>query len=322
MDLDIAQVRAFLAAAEEQHFGRAAEKMQLTQQALSKRISRLEAGLGVLLFLRHGHAVQLTDAGARFRQPAREAVSAADRAIAAVTEVRRPLRLDVWGHLYQPMRTVRPVFDNLPGVELEVGPSRDLPSALAALDRGEIDVAFGRLSNLGDGRHDYTHRLVRLEPVDVVVSGGHPLAGREQLRPDDLRDSVLWCPAAVERLEFLHRFAEQFGIPAESGSANLGLDQLLQDLREDQRRFSLLPADMEMPPTDGIVAIALTDPAPLYAWSLLWRTHERHPALDTVLHAFAETGAKRRWLEYRPTLDWLPRTDPALPAPLPDDGDG
>jgi DNA-binding transcriptional LysR family regulator len=51
MDLELANVQAFVVAPHELHFGRAAGKLFPAQQGLSKRISRLESGLGVTLFL-------------------------------------------------------------------------------------------------------------------------------------------------------------------------------------------------------------------------------------------------------------------------------
>ena len=55
MDLDLAQVRAFVAAAEDLHFGRAASRLFLTPQAVSKRIRRLEGTLGACVAaLAHG----------------------------------------------------------------------------------------------------------------------------------------------------------------------------------------------------------------------------------------------------------------------------
>jgi hypothetical protein len=51
--------------------------------------------------------------------------------------------------------------------------------------------------------------------------------------------------------------------------------------------------------------------APLYAWSLIWLTQDRHPLLPTLLRQFAETGLRRRWLEYDATRDWLPAHDQA-----------
>ena len=83
MDLDLAQVRAFVAAAEEQHFGRAAARLFLTQQALSKRIARLEDGLGVRLLARDRHGVQLTEAGQRFLVLASRVLADGDQAVEA-----------------------------------------------------------------------------------------------------------------------------------------------------------------------------------------------------------------------------------------------
>jgi len=86
VDLDLAQVRAFVAAAEDLHFGRAAGRLFLTQQALSKRVARLERELGVALFTRQARAVRLTEAGRRFLGPARRALAEGDRAVEAARD--------------------------------------------------------------------------------------------------------------------------------------------------------------------------------------------------------------------------------------------
>ncbi len=312
MDLDLAQVRAFVAAAEELHFGRAAGRLYLTQQALSKRIARLENELGVRLFSRGQQAVGLTEAGRRFLGPARRVLAAADRAVEAAKHTGRPVRIDVWGHLYAPMRTVGPVLAGLTEFGTEAGLSRDYPAAVTALLRGEIDAGFGRVYPLGESADDQlTSRLARLEPVDAIISAEHPLAARPELRPADLQGSVLWCPAAPDRLDFLRRFADHFGLAAEHAGANLGLDHLIDRVRADPRRFCLLPADIPLPDGAGVRSVPLTGPTPLYAWSLVWRSQDQHPMLGALLHRFAETGSKLRWLEYDPRRDWLPAHDHA-----------
>jgi len=313
MDLDLAQVRAFVAAAGLLHFGQAAEQLAVSQQALSKRIARLEGELGVQLFLRGGHAVELTEAGRRFLEPARQTLAHGDRAVAAARHVDRPLRIDYWGHLFAPMRTLAAVIDQVgPALAVETGPGRDLPGVLDGLARSATDVGFGRVHGVGGSREaGYTHRLVRLEPVDVVVGAGHHLADRSEVRPDELRDSVLWCPAALERLDFYQQFAEHFDIPAESGTANLGIDHFLEQVAADPARFALVPADLELPERTRVRAVPLVGPTPLYAWSLVWRASDPHPGVEPLLRAFADVGGRSRWLEYRPGRDWLPAGDVA-----------
>lgn len=260
MDLDVAQVRAFVRAAEELHFGRAAETLGISQQALSKRIAWLESLLRAPLFLRDGRGVSLTGAGRRFLGPARRTLEAADAAVASVTGVERPLRVDVWGHLYAPTRTLAQVA--FPSGKLTLGHGRDLASVTGAFLAGDVDVAFGRVHP--PLRAGLTHRLVRLEPVDAVLSADHPLAAEPALRPEQLSDGVLWAPGALERLDFLHRFADRFGVRGRAASVNLGLAHFLAGIAEDPRRFSLLPADVPLPPlrTSGRPHPALPTPGP------------------------------------------------------------
>jgi len=313
VDLDLAQVRAFVATAEQRHFRRAAESLAITQQGLSKRVARLEEVLGARLFERGGGSVELTDAGRRFLAPARAALAAGKVAVDAVRADGAPIRLDMWGHLFAPLRTVREVLDADGGPQVEVGPGRDLPGAAAALVRGEIGAGFGRYHRWGDETEErvLAHRLVRLEPVDAVLPAGHPLAAEGSLRPTQLGALRLVPPATAARLDFLGRFAEQFGIALLPGEANLGLDYLLERVRTVPDGFTLLPAELPLAPGSGLVVVPLVDPTPLYAWSLVWHRERPHPGVAGLLRAFAEVGRSRRWLEYRPGQDWLPEADAA-----------
>lgn len=288
----MAQVRAFVCAADELHFGRAAGTLAISQQALSKRIARLESLLGTELFQRGGTGVRLTDAGHRFLQPARQTVAAADAAVRAAIGQDRPLRVDIWGHLYAPMRTLAQVAGQ--AGDLVLGHGRDLPSVTAALLHDDIDAAFGRVHPpLHPG---LAHRLVRLEPVDAVLSADHPLAAETALRPDQLRGSVLWAPGALDRLDFLHQFAERFDIRDRATSVNLGLAHFLTEVVSQPQRFSLLPADVSLPEVPGLRSVPLVDPTPLYAWSLLWRTGNGHPGLNSLTAACAaEAGPVDGW---------------------------
>ncbi|MEU1401771.1 LysR family transcriptional regulator [Streptomyces sp. NPDC005728] len=309
MDLDLALVRAFAVTARTLHFGRAAEELNTSQQALSKRIARLEELLAVRLFERQG-GIRLSEAGERFLPAAGEALVAGERAVAAVTGAGPVVRIDTWGHLYAPMRTVADAVQALGPVRWEPGPGRDWPSVAEALLRGDTDLGFGRVHPLPDGRDaGLTQRLVRLEPVDAVVSPSHPLAGADALRPADLRDSVLWCPAELSRLDFLRRFADEFQITRRHDGPNLGLDHLVQHIRTEPDGFTLFPADAPLPDHSGLRCVPLVEPTPLYAWSLAWRESSRHPLLDTLLRGFTEAGRTRRWLDYTPQRDWLPDTD-------------
>jgi DNA-binding transcriptional LysR family regulator len=308
VDLDLGRVRAFVAVVDEGHFGRAAAALSISQQALSKRIARLEAELGVPLLTRGVHGIALTEAGQRFLDPARRLVAAGDLATAAARLDERPLRLDVWGHLFLPMRTVRHALQFVPGLPAETGQARDLPAAVGALIRNEIDAGFGRVSPSQLAEASLAHRLVRLEPVDAVLNAGHDLAGRGTLRPADLTGSTLVFPAAGERLDFLTRFGDFFGIASRSYGANLGLRHLLDRVRADRRAFTLLPADVPAA-APGVRVVPLADPVPLYAWSLVWRRDDHHPRLPALLDAFGDAGRESRWLEFRPAADWLPGPD-------------
>ena len=75
MDLSLQQLRGFVAVAEEQHFGRAARRLNLTQPPLTRQIQGLERTLAVSLFDRTGRGVRLTAAGQVFLEHCRRVLA-------------------------------------------------------------------------------------------------------------------------------------------------------------------------------------------------------------------------------------------------------
>jgi DNA-binding transcriptional LysR family regulator len=77
--LSLRQLRCFVTVAEELHFRRAAERLHISQPPLTQRIQEMERDLGVELFLRAGHRVELTEAGRLVLAEARATLAQADR---------------------------------------------------------------------------------------------------------------------------------------------------------------------------------------------------------------------------------------------------
>ncbi|GAA2027058.1 LysR substrate-binding domain-containing protein [Yaniella flava] len=82
--MDVADAKAFLVLAEELHFGRAAQRLQMGQPPLSRLIQKLERSVGTDLFKRTSRQVELTVAGQTLIEPARELIAASDRALESV----------------------------------------------------------------------------------------------------------------------------------------------------------------------------------------------------------------------------------------------
>src|SRR4051794_40094471 len=89
MDLDLRKLRYFMAVAEHEHFGRAAEQLYIAQPVLSRQIRALEQELGCALLERTTRSVQLTPAGKQLYEDAPGVLASAAAATRRVHEVAR-----------------------------------------------------------------------------------------------------------------------------------------------------------------------------------------------------------------------------------------
>ena len=180
MDVHGRELRYFAAVAEELHFTRAAERLFVSQPALSKQIRSLERQLGADLFVRDRHGVALTPAGAALLPYAREVLGAWDRAWAAVEEAKAAQRSTlVVGMSTSPGRggllpAVRSRFTAAcPEAELRLR-HVGWQDPTAGLADGGSDVAFVWLPLPAQER--FGHVVVAEEPRLVAFADTHPLA--------------------------------------------------------------------------------------------------------------------------------------------------
>ncbi|MBE1502704.1 DNA-binding transcriptional LysR family regulator [Amycolatopsis lexingtonensis] len=317
MDLDLAQVRAFVVTAEQRHFGRAAAGLFLTQQALSKRIRKLEDALATPLFVRTNRSVELTAEGERFLPHARELVRVADAAVAAMGADDRPLRLDLLDYRLSPMFLLRRLAEREPALRVDKVAGGGFANAVEKLLSGELDAAFGRVNGFGRPLPDeLEHRVVRLEPLVALLAPEHPLAVQDALPLTDLRADGIWLPGhsgPAEWLSYVHELCTRFGVPVDDSGVSYDLRHTLEQTRYGKRRVTLAGADMELAPDLNLKVLPF-EPSPLFPWSLVWRRGKAHPALKRLTALAGRTSREEDWCAYDPAHAWVPDDDVILAA--------
>jgi len=197
--MELRHLRYFVAVAEAEHFGRAAEQLHVSQSPLSRQIAQLEEEIGVELFVPSGRGVKLSPAGRSFLDGARATLA---RVALAVEDARATAQGRIGtvvvgfdGALVDTLllpRIVQAFRVRHPRVELRLRP---LPSEeqVAALRDGKISVGYGYHSPEDNSLVRF--RVLFRERVGVVMSTSHPLAGRRTVRVADLKDErFLWPP--------------------------------------------------------------------------------------------------------------------------------
>jgi DNA-binding transcriptional LysR family regulator len=187
--VELRHLRYFVAVASELHFARAAQRLFISQPALSQQIRSLEGELGLKLFERNRRGVRLTPEGAAFLAEARAVVQQADRAAA----VARALAEGASGHLRLGYvvtvpgglaeRVVREYQRRYPGVGI-TAESGSTARNVERLRSGDLDVAFVH-TPFDDGDGLGWVEIASL-PLVVALPSAHPLSRRRRVRREQL----------------------------------------------------------------------------------------------------------------------------------------
>ena len=190
MAMETRHVRCFIAVAEELHFRRAAERLNLAQPSVSRAVQRLEHMIGVRLLNRTNRRVELTVAGEVFLNGCRRAMDSLEAAAhlarrAAVGEVGRLAigytDFAISGVLPQVLGQFRREF---PGAAVELTHMFSEPQ-IEALDQRKIDFGFMTGPVLAKS---LSHIVVQKDRFVVVLPERHRLAGHDVVPLSELRD--------------------------------------------------------------------------------------------------------------------------------------
>lgn len=186
--METRELEAFVAVAEELHFGSAADRLHMSQPPLSNRIKQLERRLKLELFKRSTRKVELTPEGRRLLPAAQRALHHIHEAERVATNLGKGndglVKMGFAGissHRSLP-RVSRAIKEKYPQIDLQLQSQAYVYKAVKMIQEGELDIAFSRLPT----PPDLASRIVSVEDIICAIPEGHPLAKQETISMGDL----------------------------------------------------------------------------------------------------------------------------------------
>ncbi|HCL3747097.1 TPA: LysR family transcriptional regulator [Pseudomonas aeruginosa] len=300
--MELRHLRYFIAVADELHFGRAAERLGISQPPLSQQIQALEEEIGARLFERTNRRVELTDAGRLFLDESRQVLAQVDKAVLLA----RRAHLGELGELKIGFTSSAPFTSTIPSsihafrkaypdvhLDLQEMSSRQV---LKALLEESLQVGVIRPLALPDAVHWV--ELFR-EPLVAVLRADHPLAAGSE-------DGLAIAALAEEPFVFFPRsygtglYDQVIALTRQAGFS----PRIAQEASEAMTIIglvsaglgvSILPASFRRTRVDGVVYRTLSDPEATTAVWLVRRQNEGSPlALSFIDLVTREAASLRR----------------------------
>ncbi|HEY0688147.1 MAG TPA: LysR family transcriptional regulator [Kribbella sp.] len=280
--VDLRSLGYFVAVAEELNVGRAAARLHMSQPPLSRAIQQLEGKLGVELFTRSVRGMTLTQAGLALLPEAREVLGRVESMPSLVSQAAGARSITIGTLADSVDRAGRALIDafcsRYPGVEIRIVEG-DLTDPTVGVDRGLVDVALtrGPFSAAGVAVAE-----IRRDPVGVVLRATDPLASRERVQLDDLRDRR-WF-RVPDTADSLWRDYWAGGREPADGS-----DTIVRTVRECiqavlwSNSIGLAPLTISRRPGIVVVPVDGVAPSPLV---VAWRRRDRR----SLVHGFVDVA--------------------------------
>ena len=310
-DLDIRQLRYFVAVAEELHFTRAAARLFVAQQALSREIRSLETRLGTPLFVRTTRRVTLTPEGSLLLERARALLRLHDQIVVELRHPTRPVLVDLMSQGRETaLRVLEAARDRAPALEFRGRYGGGMGAAIRLLESAELDVAFGRATWRGAPRDRVERVLVRYEPLALLVPLDHPFASLDAVPAGALSgveldvnaasgDAPEWADLASQLLALTGARATPRHLPA------VGLDDQAHHLAHQGLPILTSLGHADVP---GGIVRPIVGPVPIYCWSMAWHAGSHRGGLAAIGDAASVLGNEEGWLRL-PDDAWLPEPE-------------
>jgi DNA-binding transcriptional LysR family regulator len=278
----------FLAVAEEQHFGRAAKRLGMSQPPLTDQIQTLEQALKVKLFERSRRGTRLTPAGAAILPAVKKFAGQLERLEFAVREAATGQRsmLTIGAITSAMVDVLPPLIEKLKTAHPDVTISmREIDSAEAVplLQSGDIDLAFARLEGtLGSGINSIPLLEDRLA---VALPKGHSLAARSRIRLASL--------AEEDFVMFHRRVSPGYFDSLVSACLSAGFSpRIVHEVNSVSSQvafvgcgqgIALVPAAMKTLAPDTVVVRALTARTSVVTTAVAWNAARDNPLIKATL---------------------------------------
>jgi DNA-binding transcriptional LysR family regulator len=298
--MELRHLRYFVGVGEEQHFGRAAERLHIAQPALSRQIQDLEKEIGFPLFDRLPRGVKLSAAGKLFLEDARrilaEVQEATRRAESVASGKAGTLRVGFvesisWhGVVPEFFRWFR---ERQPNAELIPIPMLSL-AQVEAIRSGRLDAGF--IVSMGTLGKELDQRLVAQHRIVLAAPKGHPLTRQPKLRLRDLNDVPFVCfprranPAAYDRLM---EACSRGGLKTPRVVQEADDHATILSLVSCRLGVALVSESARWQCPRGVALLPIVDLKVVVPFALTWRKDNRSSLLQSFL-TFVNAGGHSR----------------------------